>query len=84
MTVYIDKKSKRQLSEFQYLSLLRQHQNTDEYVEVKKYEIKGTEMEVKLKSGNKIISYPIGEMILINNKWNLFTKPSLYYHFIKE
>lgn len=42
--------------------------------------VKGTEMSMKLKSGNRIIEYPIGEMVLINNKWNLFTRPNVDYY----
>lgn len=42
--------------------------------------VKGTEMSMKLKSRNKIIEYPIGEMVLINNKWNLFTRPNVDYY----
>ena len=41
--------------------------------------IKGTEMPMYLKSGNKLIKYPMGEMVFINNKWSLFTKPNTSY-----
>ena len=84
ITIYIDKKSKNPISEFEYTTLRMQHKNIHDYVEVKKYGIKGTEMDVVLKSGNKIINYHIGEMIFINNKWNLFTKPSDGYNFIDQ
>lgn len=84
ITIYIDKKSKNPISKFEYTTLFMQHKNIDDYVEVKKYEIKGTEKEVVLKSGNKIINYHIGEMLFINNKWNLFTKPSIDYELIEQ
>ena len=50
----------------------------------KVYVIKGTEMEIRLKSGNKLIAYPIGEMVLINNRWSLFTKPNVDYRVEKR
>ena len=46
--------------------------------------IKGTEMSISLKSGNKMISYRIGEMVCINNKWSLFTQPNDYYNVQEE
>jgi len=46
---------------------------------INKIPINGTEMPVILKSGNTIISYRIGEMILIDNKWSLFTLPKTSY-----
>lgn len=41
--------------------------------------IKGTEDPILFRSGNKMISYPIGEMFLIDNRWTLFTKPGSGY-----
>ena len=38
------------------------------------------EMDMVLESGDKIIYYPIGEMILIDNKWSLFTRPNVDYY----
>jgi hypothetical protein len=46
--------------------------------------IKGTEMAMILKSGTKTIKYQIGEMVFINNKWSLFTKPNDDYYIIEE
>ena len=41
-------------------------------------------MSMKLKSGNKTIKYHIGEMVFINDKWSLFTKPNDDYYIIEE
>lgn len=78
--VYIEKKSNKQISESEYYYLKAHTPNIDELVDVKKYEINGTEMDAVFKSGDKIISYPIGEMILINNKWSMFTKAGVDYY----
>lgn len=81
--VFLLKKTQNPISESDYYRLKAQTQNIEDLVEAKTYEINGTEMDMVLESGNKIIYYPIGEMILINNKWSLFTKPNVDYY-IKE
>lgn len=83
VNVFLNKKTKNQISESDYYRLKAQTQNIDDLVETKTYEINGTEMDMVLESGNKIIYYPIGEMILIDNKWSLFTRPNIDYS-VKE
>lgn len=46
--------------------------------------INGTEEPIFFKSGNMVISYHLGEMVLINGKWSLFTKPGSSYRIIDE
>ena len=41
--------------------------------------IEGTETYLTMKSGNKQIFYLMGEMIKINGKWSLFTRPNVDY-----
>jgi len=41
--------------------------------------ILGTEMPMHLKSNQQLITYSIGEMVFIHNKWCLFTKPNVDY-----
>lgn len=48
------------------------------------YVIHGTEEPIIMKSGNVTIEYSIGEMVLVNNKWSLFTKPNTSYTLSKE
>lgn len=38
--------------------------------------ISGTEAAAVFQSGDVLVYYDIGEMILINNKWSLFTRPA--------
>jgi hypothetical protein len=64
--------------------LKAQTQNIDDLIETNIYEINGTEMNMVLQSENKIIYYPIGEMILIDNKWSLFTRPNVNYSIIEK
>lgn len=41
--------------------------------------IEGTETHVVFKAGNKKIFYLMGEMVKINGKWSLFTRPNTDY-----
>jgi hypothetical protein len=43
-------------------------------------EVKGTEDEIMMRSGTVVIGYHIGEMMEVNNKWSLFTTPSVDYY----
>ena len=45
--------------------------------------IRGTEMPIKFKSGETTISYTMGEMVFLDQKWSLFTKPNVDYSKIK-
>ncbi len=45
--------------------------------EINGISIKGTETHARFKSGNKTISYLMGEMIYINGRWSLFTTPNV-------
>jgi len=41
--------------------------------------IEGTDTDLIMKSGNKQIFYIMGEMVKINGKWSLFTRPNVDY-----
>lgn len=43
-------------------------------------EIRGTETNAYFKSGDFVISYLMGELLLINGKWSLFTRPNVDIH----
>ncbi|MNQ71160.1 hypothetical protein D3C85_858220 [compost metagenome] len=82
--IFINKKTKKPILESDYYRLKAQTQNIDDLIETNIYEINGTEMNMVLQSENKIIYYPIGEMILIDNKWSLFTRPNVNYSIIEK
>ena len=46
--------------------------------------VKGTETYMQLQSGDTRIEYLIGEMVLIDKKWSLFTSPNSSYEILSD
>lgn len=64
---------------FLNLLLLDQETFNAKKITVNGVVIEGTETDVIMRSGNRQIFYLMGEMVKINGKWSLFTRPNMDY-----